>query len=74
MGRVNTQPCLKKLPNIDTRTFFFIPIGKEVASVEHQPVKLGTNDMEVIRNTYMRYKALEALKSEGIIQEIMFEN
>lgn len=38
-----------------------------------QPVKFGTNDMEAIRNTYMRYKALEALKTEGIIGEISFE-
>jgi hypothetical protein len=52
--------------------FLWIPIGEEVR-VDRVPVRFGTKDMEAIKNTYMRHKALEALRSEGIISAITYE-
>jgi len=63
----------KRLTTKTEKKLFFIPIGKEVKIEEHDVI-LGTNDMEAIKSSYMRYKALEALRNEGIIQSIEFEN
>jgi hypothetical protein len=35
-------------------------VGEKIKVTEN-PVKFGTNDMEAIRNTYMRYKALVSI-------------
>ena len=61
---------------IETRAqkkFWFINLG-ETVSVSYEPVRFGTKDIETIKSTYMRYKALEAMRKEGIIQEISFED
>jgi hypothetical protein len=62
----------RRVETRSTQTFFWIPIGEEI-SVHHEPVKFGTKDMDAIKETYMRYKALQALQSEGIITQITFE-
>ena len=57
---------------VETETkkkLWFIPIGTEIKVTEHE-VKLGANDIEAIKTTYMRYKALQALQDEGIIATI----
>ncbi len=51
------------------KKFLFIPIGTDVKVTEEE-VKLGANDIEAIKATYMRYKALETLQKEGIIATI----
>jgi hypothetical protein len=60
---------------VETRTtkrFLWFPIGEEI-SIHHEPVRFGTKDMDAIKQTYMRYKALQALQNEGIISQITFE-
>ena len=54
------------------RGFLWKILG-EGRSVSYEPVRLGTKDIEAIKSTYMRYKALESLRKEGIIHEITFE-
>ena len=62
----------RRVETTKTTKFLWFRISKEI-QVDHQPVQFGTNDMEAIRNTYMRFKALEALRSEGIIPSISYE-
>ena len=61
---------------VETRTlrrlFGIFPIGEDV-SVHYENVKLGTNDIDAIKETYMRHKALQALRDQGIIQEITYD-
>ncbi len=62
----------KRVETRATKKFLWFPIGEEI-SVHHEPVKFGTQDMDAIKHTYMRYKALQALQNEGIIRQIKFE-
>jgi hypothetical protein len=59
----------RRIETETSKKFWFIPIGTEV-KVTEQEVKLGANDIEAIKTTYMRYKALQALQDEGIIATI----
>ena len=52
------------------KKWWFIPIGTEV-SIEHERVKFASNDIINIKETYMKHKALEALKCNGIINAII---
>ena len=81
MDSDNTIRCFYALHNlnfkladrrIETRSkkyFWFIPYG-ETVDVTHESVSL---DISLIRDTYMRHRALEALRNEGIIGEITYE-
>ena len=55
------------------KKWWFFPIGTEV-SIEHERVKFASNDIINIKETYMKHKALEALKCNGIINAINFQN
>ena len=53
---------------------YIIPIGTEtVVTDEYVPARLSTRDVDLIKNTYMCYKALEAMLDQGVISEIRFE-
>ena len=48
---------------VTKKNFLFFNVGEEV-KIKDYTVKLGTDDMESIRNTYMRYKALVSISTK----------
>jgi len=62
----------KRITTTKTKwALWVIPLESET-SVEREPVKFGTKDIDKIRNQYFMKRALEAFKDYGLLEEIKY--